>query len=66
MSKAIADYLKNKDEDYSQYIPSSYKMTEDEKRKELFLRGLTDAYHMTRAASCMKPCFKTLDSPVVS
>jgi hypothetical protein len=50
MSQEIADYLKNKDEDYSQYVSSAFKMSEAEKRKELFTRGLIDSYHMTRAA----------------
>ena len=33
MSEAIQDYLKNKDKDYSRFIPESYKMTPEEKRE---------------------------------
>lgn len=58
--------LENKDEDYSQYIPASYKITQQEKEQKIADEGLLFKYTIERSTNCMKHCFKNLDSPVVS
>ncbi len=66
MSDTIRDYLANKDENYSLYIPASHKITQKEKQRQIADDGLIAKYVMERATNCMKPCFINLDSPVVS
>ena len=62
----IRDFLKQKDGDYSSYIPQAYKLSADDKMKVLAVRNLRTKYEIDNAAKCMKPCFHNMMTPVVS
>ena len=62
----IKDFLKQKDGDYSQYVPASYKLTQDDKARVLAVQNLRTKFELDTAAKCMRPCFKNLQTTVVS
>ena len=62
----IQDYLANKDQDYSEYIPKQYRVSADEKKFFLIKEGLESKYLTSQSTACTKSCWKDLDSPVVS
>ena len=65
-SQYITDFLANKDEDHSEYIPQRYRLNSEQKKWFLFREGLESKFFTERAAQCTKTCFKDLDSSVVS
>ena len=65
-SNLVRDFLKQKDGDYSSFIPQAYKLSADDKMKILTVRNQRTKYEMETAAKCMKPCFHNMQTPVVS
>jgi hypothetical protein len=62
----VKEFLAQKDGDYSQYIPASYKLSAQDKAKALAFQSVRSRFEYEHAAKCMKPCFKTFASPVVT
>ena len=62
----IKEFLKQKDGDYSQYIPQAYNMTADQKERYTLIENGMTKYELSSAIRCMKPCFKVYETPVVS
>ena len=62
----VRDFLKQKDSDYSSFVPQAYKLSADDKMKVITVRNLRTKYEIDTAAKCMKPCFHNLMTPVVS
>ena len=62
----IRDFLKEKDSDYSKYIPATYKLSEEDKAKVLFINTQRSKYELEVAGKCMKPCFRNMRSSMVS
>jgi hypothetical protein len=62
----VRDFLKQKDGDYSSFIPQAYKLSADDKMKVLSVRNLRTKYEIETAAKCMKPCFHNMTTPMVS
>ena len=66
MSDAVKDYLRNKDKDFSRFIPESYKITPEEKKNQTFIMLLNTKYEMMAATKCIKPCLYNFEAPSVS
>lgn len=62
----VRDFLREKDKDYGKYIPQVYNMTEDEKKRNLFLNNYRLKFQIDTVAKCIKPCFKYMQSPMVA
>lgn len=62
----VRDFLQQKDQDYSQYIPSSYKLSQEEKVKLTLVQNLRTKFEIETAAKCMKPCFRNFNTSSVS
>ena len=62
----VKDFLAQKDGDYSQYIPSSYKLSPDDKARILGVQNLRTKFEIEHATKCMKPCFRNFATSVVS
>jgi hypothetical protein len=62
----VRDFLKTKDSDYQQYIPASYKLSEEDKARVLSVQNLRSKFEISTAARCMKPCFRNFNTSVVS
>ena len=62
----VRDFLRQKDGDYSQYVPSAYKLSNDDKVRVLTMQNLRTKYEIDTAAKCMKPCFRNFNTTVVS
>ena len=62
----VRDFLKQKDSDYQQYIPSAYKLSNEDKLRVFTVQSNRTKYEIDTAAKCMKPCFKNFNTSVVS
>ena len=62
----VRDFLKQKDGDFSQYIPQAYKLSQEDKARILSMQGMRTKFEIDTAARCMLPCFRNLTTPVVS
>lgn len=62
----VRDFLKQKDGDFSQYIPNGYKMSQEDKARIVSVQNLRTKYELDSAAKCMKPCFHNFQTAVVS
>jgi hypothetical protein len=62
----VKDFLKQKDGDYSQYVPASYNLSQGDKQKSILFTTLKATYQLETAGKCISPCFKNFESPVVS
>lgn len=62
----IRDFLQQKDSDYSQYIPSAYKISQEDKIKLTVVQNLRTKFEVDTAAKCMKPCFRNFNTSSVS
>ena len=61
----VKEYLQSKDS-VKANIPEAYKMDTTTKKAVLIQDSVTHQFYMDAATKCMKPCFTSLDSPVVS
>lgn len=57
--------MKDKDEDYSKYIPDSYKISREEKYRQQFLMIERVKYEISAVAKCLKPCLRHMSTSVV-
>ena len=62
----VQDFLKQKDGDYSSFIPSAYKLSREDKLKLVTVQNLRTKFEIEAAAKCMKPCFHNLATSIVS
>lgn len=62
----VRDFLQQKDQDYSQYIPAAYKLSADDKVKVTLVQNLRTKFEIDVATKCMKPCFRQLATSSVS
>ncbi len=62
----VREFLHQKDGDYQQYVPESYKFVRQEKTKIMLANNLRTKFEISTAARCMKPCFKNFATTVVS
>jgi len=62
----VKEFLQQKDGDYQQYVPNSYKLSAEDKAKALLVHSIRSRFEYEHAAKCIKPCFKTMTSPVVT
>jgi len=62
----VRDFLQQKDSDYSQFIPSGYKMSTEDKARILQVQNLRTKYEIDTATKCILPCFRNFTTPVVS
>ena len=62
----VQEFLKQKDSDYSKYIPAGYKAVAEEKDKVNFVVNSKAKYSLDTAGSCIKPCFKNFNTGMVS
>ena len=61
----VKEYLQQKDTVRAS-IPESYRADETQKKASLITESVIHQYYMDAATKCMKPCFTSLSSPVVS
>ena len=66
MSEAVKQFLQDKDKDFGRFIPETYKLSNEEKRNNLFLVQMQAQFEFKAAAKCIKPCFTSFDGPTVS
>ena len=62
----VKDFLKQKEQDYSKYIPESYKLTKEQKQRQLFVQNSESKYMLEAAARCMKPCWTHMTTAMVT
>lgn len=62
----VKDFLQQKDNDYSKYIPPVYNLSEEDKAKVMFINNLRAKHQLETAAKCMKPCFKNFTTTMIS
>lgn len=62
----VRDFLKQKDNDYSQYIPAGFKISNDDKIRITTIQNYRTKFEIDVAAKCMKPCFRAFNTAVVS
>ena len=62
----VRDFLKQKDGDYSQFIPTANQMSADDKIKVLAVQALRAKFEIDTATRCMQPCFHNMNTSVVS
>lgn len=62
----VRDFLKQKDTDYSSFIPSAYKLSAEDKLRVTITQNLRSKYELDAAGKCIQPCFRNMNTPVVS
>jgi hypothetical protein len=62
----VRDFLKQKDGDYNKYIPQAYQLSDDDKKKVLFMQAGRAKYELDTAAKCIKPCFRVFNTGMVT
>ncbi len=62
----VRDFLKQKDNDYQQYIPASFKLSNEDKIRITTVQNNRTKFEIDTAAKCMKPCFRNFATSVVS
>lgn len=62
----VKEFLRNKDTDYSKYIPASYNLSDEDKGKVIFINNQRARFELEVAAKCMKPCFNNYKTSMVS
>ena len=62
----VKDFLRQKDSDYSKFIPPAYNLSPEEKLRLLYLQTSRTKFEIRAVARCIKPCFHNFQTPVVS
>ena len=62
----VQEFLKKKDEDYQKFIPEAYKLQPEDVARVQYLDLIRTKFQITVAGKCIKPCFKYLQTPVVT
>ena len=66
MSKVVQSFLEQKEGDFSQYVPASYNLNSQERRLSNTYFVEAAKFGNSLAARCIGPCFKYLQTPVIT